>query len=102
MKCVKKVISALLLACCATTFAQKGTTMKLWPNAPEVVSSDEKDEAEVTVYLPNAKKATGRAVVCCPGGGYSHLAMDHEGHQWAAFFNTQGIAPSGFYHRYPF
>lgn len=92
MKCVKKVISALLLACCATTFAQKGTTMKLWPNAPEVVSSDEKDEAEVTVYLPDAKKATGRAVVCCPGGGYQHLAMDHEGHQWAAFFNTQGIA----------
>ena len=92
MKCLKKVISALLLACCATTFAQKGTTMKLWPNAPEVVSSDDKDEAEVTVYLPDAKKATGRAVVCCPGGGYQHLAMDHEGHQWAAFFNTQGIA----------
>ena len=85
-------MSALLLACCATTFAQKGTTMKLWPNAPEVVSSDEKDEAEVTVYLPDAKKATGRAVVCCPGGGYQHLAMDHEGHQWAPFFNTQGIA----------
>jgi acetyl esterase/lipase len=92
MKCLKKVISALLLACCATTFAQKGTTMKLWPNAPEVVSSDDKDEAEVTVYLPDAKKATGRAVVCCPGGGYQHLAMDHEGHQWAPFFNTQGIA----------
>ena len=91
MKCLKMVISALLLACCATTFAQKGTTMKLWPNAPEVVSSDDKDEAEVTVYLPDAKKATGRAVVCCPGGGYQHLAMDHEGHQWAPFFNTQGI-----------
>ena len=81
-----------LLALSAAVFAQKGTTMKLWPNTPAVVSSDEKDQAEITVYLPDAKKATGRAVVCCPGGGYSHLAMDHEGHQWAPFFNTQGIA----------
>lgn len=82
----------MLLAISATVFAQKGTTMKLWTNTPEVVSTDENDVAELTVYLPDAKKATGRAVVCCPGGGYSHLAMDHEGHQWAAFFNTQGIA----------
>ena len=54
MKCVKKVISALLLACCATTFAQKGTTMKLWPNAPEVVSSDEKDEADIWLWTTRA------------------------------------------------
>ena len=66
--------------------------MELWPNGATVTSPDEKDKAELTVYLPDAQKATGRAVVCCPGGGYSHLAMDHEGHQWATFFNNQGIA----------
>ena len=92
MKSLKTILSTLLLAFAATAFAQKGTTMKLWPNTPEVASADEKDKAEITVYLPDAKKATGRAIVCCPGGGYSHLAMDHEGHQWAPFFNTQGIA----------
>ena len=92
MKSLKTILSTLLLAFAATAFAQKGTTMKLWPNTPEVTSADEKDEAEITVYLPDAQKATGRAVVCCPGGGYSHLAIDHEGHQWAPFFNTQGIA----------
>ena len=92
MKSLKTILSTLLLAFAATAFAQKGTTMKLWPYTPEVASADEKDEAEITVYLPDAKKATGRAIVCCPGGGYSHLAMDHEGHQWAPFFNTQGIA----------
>lgn len=47
-------------------------------------------KANMVAYLP--EKATGRAIVCCPGGGYSHLAVDHEGHQWAPWFNEQGIA----------
>ena len=72
--------------------AQKGMKMDLWPNGATYASSDKEDKAEMTLYLPDAKKATGRAIVCCPGGGYSHLAMDHEGHQWATFFNNQGIA----------
>jgi len=49
-------------------------------------------EAYLTVYLPDAATSTGRAVVACPGGGYSNLAMNHEGHHWADFFNKQGIA----------
>jgi acetyl esterase/lipase len=76
----------------AVSFAQKGTNMELWPKGAPNSNGDDKDKAELTVYLPDAKKATGRVVVCCPGGGYSHLAMDHEGHQWATFFNNQGIA----------
>lgn len=92
MKSLKSIISMLLLACSASAFSQKGTTMELWPNGAPNTSGDDKDKAELTVYLPDAQKATGRAVVCCPGGGYTHLAMDHEGHQWASFFNNQGIA----------
>ena len=46
----------------------------------------------IRIFLPDAAKATGRAVVCCPGGGYSHLATDHEGYAWAPFFNERGIA----------
>lgn len=43
-------------------------------------------------FLPTAEKATGRAVVCCPGGGYQHVCMDYEGTDWAPYFNDQGIA----------
>jgi len=32
------------------------------------------------------------AVVICPGGGYSHLAMDKEGHAVARWFNSLGMA----------
>jgi len=88
----RKILTVMLLMMCVAGFAQKGTKMELWPKGAPNNNGDEKDKAELTVYLPDAKKATGRAVVCCPGGGYSHLAMDHEGHQWATFFNNQGIA----------
>ena len=88
----RKILTVMLLMMCVAGFAQKGTKMDLWPKGAPNNNGDEKDKAELTVYLPDAKKATGRAVVCCPGGGYSHLAMDHEGHQWATFFNNQGIA----------
>ena len=64
----------------------------LWPDGPVVKSSDAADKAELTVFLPKESRATGRAVVICPGGGYTHLAMQHEGTDWAPFFNQQGIA----------
>ncbi len=87
-----KFIMMMLMMGTSAAMAQKGTKMDLWPNGATYASSDKEDKAEMTIYLPDAKKATGRAVVCCPGGGYTHLAMDHEGHQWATFFNNQGIA----------
>lgn len=55
-----------------------------------VLKNSADGQSELTCYLP--QNSTGRAVVDCPGGGYSHLAMDHEGHQWAEYFNKQGIA----------
>ena len=49
-------------------------------------------ESKLYVYLPAADKATGRAVVCCPGGGYGHLSMELEGTSWAPFYNDMGVA----------
>lgn len=46
----------------------------------------------IRVYLPAPELATGRAVVVCPGGGYTWIAYDHEGYDWAPYFNKQGIA----------
>ena len=47
-------------------------------------------ESKVYAFLP--QHGTGRAVVVLPGGGYSHLAMQHEGTSWAPWFNDRGIA----------
>jgi acetyl esterase/lipase len=89
---MKQVLLLAMLLLSAGAFAQKAQEMNLWPDGPRTNNGDPEDQAKVWVYLPDAKKATGRAVVCCPGGGYQHLAMQHEGHDWAPFFNGQGIA----------
>ena len=50
------------------------------------------EQPSLRVFLPAPELATGRAVVACPGGGYSGLAVNHEGYYWAPYFNKQGIA----------
>jgi len=47
-------------------------------------------DPSIYVYLP--EKPNGAAVVICPGGGYSLLAINHEGHDIAKWFNELGIA----------
>jgi acetyl esterase/lipase len=64
----------------------------LWPGgAPGSVGSEEVDRPSLTVHRAAADKATGAAVVVCPGGSYARLAMDHEGRQVAEWLNGHGI-----------
>ncbi len=65
----------------------------LWPEgAPGAKGTEDGDKPSLTIYLPPKEKATGAAVVICPGGGYGFLAMDHEGHQVAQWLNSLGGA----------
>jgi acetyl esterase/lipase len=65
----------------------------LWADgAPGAKGDDDRDKPSLTIYLPPDEKAMGTAVVICPGGGYGHLAMDHEGHQIAQWLNSFGVA----------
>jgi acetyl esterase/lipase len=48
-------------------------------------------DPELMFYLPNKEKATGTAIIICPGGGYSRLAMDHEGFHIAKWLQEMGI-----------
>ncbi len=101
---MKKFANILLMLLIASgqAFAQKTLDIDLWenglPNSNGIDKSQPFDDAKsnfkpsVRVFLPAAEKANGMAVVCCPGGGYAHLAMEHEGYDWAPFFNEQGIA----------
>lgn len=64
----------------------------LWPNgAPGAVGKTPADIPTVTVYLPPANP-TRTAVLIAPGGGYQHLALDHEGSQVAQWLNAHGVA----------
>ncbi len=86
----------VLLVAAPAVLAAEGISQKvelLWPDgAPGAKGTAEGDKPSLTIYLPAKEKATGAAVVIFPGGGYGHLAMDHEGHQIAQWLNSLGIA----------
>jgi acetyl esterase/lipase len=45
----------------------------------------------LTVYPADASKATGTAVIVCPGGGFYILAIKHEGRDVANWLNEKGV-----------
>jgi len=85
------VLTALIAT--AQSRAPKPSTELLWPDgAPGAAGNEEADKPALTIYLPPAAKAVGTGVVVCPGGGYGHLAIDHEGEQIARWLNSFGVA----------
>jgi acetyl esterase/lipase len=98
-RCLRTALIGLVVAMALTvtvaTAAAPGSqeVVLLWPDgAPGVRGNDDGDKPSLTIYLPAKDKANGAAVVICPGGGYGHLAMDHEGHQIAQWLNSLGVA----------
>lgn len=55
----------------------------------------------LTIFLPEAAKANGTAVVICPGGGYSVNSIVKEGYEIARKFNEFGIAAFVLKYRIP-
>lgn len=53
------------------------------------------------IYLPPKEKASGAAVVICPGGGYAFVSYDHEGTEIAKAFNQLGVAAFVLKYRLP-
>jgi acetyl esterase/lipase len=85
------VLSAAMSAGLAKAAEPK--TELLWPNgAPGALGTDAKDKPTLIIYLAEAEKANGCAIVVCPGGGYGGLAMGHEGHEIGKWLNSLGIA----------
>jgi len=98
-----------LLLLTVTGRAADPLVIPLWPGVPP--GSESRDGAEqvritdagehvvsgihrptLTVYLPDPAKATGAAVIVCPGGGHRELWMDHEGYAVAAWLADHGVA----------
>lgn len=79
----------------------------LWPKgAPGALGTERKDIPTLTPYFAPPTKATGAAMIICPGGAYAGLAP-HEGVHYALWLNEQGITvfvlkyrlgPDGYHH----
>ncbi len=111
---MKRILLSLLAAAsCLLAAAQRGpVVIDLWPTgAPNDngLTGPETDlgngrvgnisQPTLTVYP--AAQPNGLAVVMCPGGGYIRLAMNHEGHDMAPWFNNLGITYAVLKYRMP-
>lgn len=107
---MKRIYFAFIAIMCSITSFGQCTVINVWPNGiPGSLKNDSYTEKitttnnisaryekvtdpTLTVFLPSPEKATGTAVLICPGGGYGILAFDHEGFQIARWLNDNGIA----------
>jgi acetyl esterase/lipase len=86
----------LLIACAVlisvSAHGEQQPPVPLWTNRPPGALGDEpKDIPTITPFVPEQGKASGAAIVVCPGGGYGGLAP-HEGPDYALWLSQQGIA----------
>lgn len=82
-----------VVAVVGNAVAAEPETVLLWPDgAPGAKGDAAADCPTLTIYLPEADKAVGTGVVIIPGGGYGGVAINHEGHDIAKWFNSMGIA----------
>ena len=101
---------ALTLAVTISARGAEPVVIKLWPgkvpgetkelpaggflvkkNPNDVARLANVSEPTITIYSPPKDKKTGTAVVVAPGGGYSILAIEHEGTQVCEWLNSLGV-----------
>ncbi|HET6406691.1 MAG TPA: alpha/beta hydrolase, partial [Chthoniobacteraceae bacterium] len=81
----------LVLATSLAAQAAPSESFPLWPDkAPDALGDKDDDKPTLTPFLPPSEKATGAAIVICPGGGYGGLAP-HEGAGYAEYLSQQGL-----------
>ena len=89
---MQHLTSLLLFLATAALHAAPLAALPLWPQgAPGALGDKDDDKPTLTAFLPAPEKATGAAIVICPGGGYAGLAP-HEGAGYAEWLAEHGIA----------
>lgn len=85
-------LGVLVVSALSRADAVPEAAIPLWSSkAPGALGDAEHDVPTLTAFLPEAHKATGAAIVICPGGGYGGLAP-HEGAGYAEWLAENGVA----------
>lgn len=123
---MKKIIVSLILVAgfAISASAQKAITnvpcnadkvVKWWNNKKAPHSNEEeKDESrnkaghfyntsqtEFYLYIADKEKATGQAIVLCPGGGHGAVCIEREGFFLAEYFKSIGVTALVLKYRLP-
>ena len=114
---MKRLFTLLLVLCALPALAQdygQDMTIKIWDNA-SAPHSNEITEAETSnnnvivnttetvlyIFKADPAKATGHAMLVCPGGGYSSVCIEWEGYKVAQWLASQGVTCGVLKYRLP-
>ena len=108
MRAVNVVRFSLMLGVCLSALGAAPIELRLWPgrapgsenwSVPESITerggsriATNVSDPTLTVYLPDASKSNGAAIVVAPGGALQALSIDSEGTRVAEWLNSKGIA----------
>lgn len=93
------IFALLLFVFSMSTVAQNNSfVVDLYPQ--DFVGQDD-IKPFITVYPAFSEKNEGKAILICPGGGYSHLAMQHEGYDFASWLAENGVTAIVLKYRMP-
>jgi len=116
---MKQIFVIICIMVSLNTFSQKNDLIYLWQGKvpgevkekqAAVIAPSENDNiirySEVTnpameVFLPDATKNNGSAMIVCPGGGYQILAYDLEGTEIATWLSKLGFTAFVLQYRVP-
>ena len=88
----RSIATFVTVASIVSAAAAEPERIPLWDSgAPGTPATKPENEPVLFAYRAEPQNAARSAVIVCPGGGYAHLAMDHEGKQIAEWFNKLGV-----------
>ena len=95
-----------MILCSLVSLAKAQEVINLYPDTiPNATDKDqvllEKNIPKLFVYTPAESAAKNIAVLVIPGGGYAHIAMDHEGHAVAKELVRNGYSAYVLQYRLP-
>jgi acetyl esterase/lipase len=114
----KTILSAIVLGAIMSNLFAQTKVIDVWsgkvpnsiynPGVKSVVDSADNwikrkhvTNPTLEMYAPEKTNANGKAVIICPGGGYSALAIIHEGSQTAKWLNSLGVTAFVLNYRLP-
>jgi acetyl esterase/lipase len=119
MKTTKFILIAIALTAISLKSMAQNEIIALWPEGkiPNSIANKVEEKSitddtgilrisgvtvpTLTAFIVPKEKATGAAVMICPGGGYAILAASHEGSDLAKWFNERGISAFVLKYRLP-